>query len=433
MYCSGCGKEISDKNKFCPYCGMAVANSGNTKDTVGESINTFKPSGDSGGQKKTVRERKKIRINKALIISIVGVLILAALIVGFFKLGYFLFGPVRVAEDYMEAYAEDDWDRIMALIDMEESDFLTEESLKKSMEETIPDDYEDYNAVLVSSRGSSATVKVRYGDEGSLKNKLNLNLEKQGVKKFLFFDTWKVSADENVITNPVIYVPTGTKAYLDGVMIPENYIQEGYVPASVYSYGTEKYTAYVLPEVFSGEHTVAAVLDSYPLASVKAVINEENKEIVINNIICPADLQEIIINNSYEGIKQYIDSHVGGKPFSTIEGIYKQDRDLLDSAKNNYEYSANNFYASNKESGIRKVDVSSSQGQMRGFYFNDGNIVAEIQYDFAYDTIRVDKDWWSGELSETTNENRTEKGYVYVVYASDGSWKITSLQLPYEF
>ena len=286
---------------------------------------------------------------------------------------------------------------------------------------------------MTSSRGSSAEVKVRYGDEGSLKNKINLTLEKQGVKKFLFFDTWKVSTEGNVVSNPVIYVPTGTKAYLDGVMIPENYLQEGYMPNADYSYGSDSYyDAYVLPEVFIGEHTAAAVIDTYPLASVKTVLNEENKEIVINNLQCPEDLQEKMIRETYESIKQYVGAHVEGKPFSTIEGIYKQDRDLMESAKSNYEYASNNFFAYNKESGVKEVNVKSSHGQVNGFYLNEGSITAEIQYDFEYDTIRADKDWWSGELTENENE-RSDRGYVYVAYAPDGSWKITSMQLPYEF
>ena len=433
MYCSGCGKEIDDKNKFCPYCGTAVVNSGNAAVSAGNSINTFKPSGTVPVQKREKKERKKIHVNKALLISLAEVLILAALIIGFFKLGNHVFGPARAAEDYMEAYAEDDWDRIEALTDMKESDFLTRETLKKSLTETLSGDYEDYEAILTSSRGSSAEVKVRYGDEGSLKNKINLTLEKQGEKKFLFFDTWKVSTEGYVVSNPVIYVPTGTKAYLDGAMIPENYLQEGYMPNADYSYGSDSYyDAYVLPEVFIGEHTAAAVIDTYPLASVKTVLNEENKEIVINNLQCPEDLQEKMIRETYESIKQYVGAHVEGKPFSTIEGIYKQDRDLMESAKSNYEYASNNFFAYNKESGVKEVNVRSSHGQVNGFYLNEGSITAEIQYDFEYDTIRADKDWWSGELTENENE-RSDRGYVYVAYAPDGSWKITSMQLPYEF
>ena len=100
MYCSGCGKEIDDKNKFCPYCGTAVVNSGNAAVNAGNSVNTFKPSGTVPVQKREKKERKKIHVNKALLISLAEVLILAALIIGFFKLGNHVFGPARTAEDY---------------------------------------------------------------------------------------------------------------------------------------------------------------------------------------------------------------------------------------------------------------------------------------------------------------------------------------------
>lgn len=429
MYCTGCGKEIPDNTKFCPHCGKKTA--------AGEAaaVNTFAASSpqvsNPAPPRKVKKEKQPFKVNAALIVSILEIVILGLLIFGFFKLGAWIFGPENAAKDFMQAYADDDWETLYAMIDMPESDFLEGSSLKKIMEEQISSDFEDYDTSLASSRGNSASVKVKYGDEGSLKNKATLNLEKQGDKRFVFFDTWKVTLEDAIINNPVIYVPTGMDAYFDGILISRDYLQEGYVPQSEYYGNSYEYDAYVLPEIYAGEHTAAAVMGEYTVASSKVRLDEENKEILVNNIILPEDLQKKITEDGFAYMQRFLEARVNGENFQNIKDIYKNDKEILDRAKNNYEYNTDYYYAFNKETGIKKISVSDPVGNVSSYYLNDGTLTAEVQFNFTYDATYVDKDWWSGEKSERKNENMSGSCYEYLVYSEDGSWKLTDIQMSY--
>jgi len=427
MFCAKCGKEIPNHDRFCQFCGTPVDNSESKQEkaVVKPAIKVQTPQ----------KERKpfRIHINKALIVSLIEVLLLVGLVFGFLKVGDYLYGPTSVAKEYMQAYYEDDFDKIYAMSEREESFFLTDEALKKALEKKLSGDFEDYEVASVSERGRSAVVKVKYGKEGSLKNKIELTLNKQDEKGFFIFDTWKVSLEDIIIDNYEVRVPKSTDAYFDGILIPAEYKQERFDTDNMYG-GYDVYDSYILPQVYSGEYTITAAIDDYPVYSEKINIDTETAEMTYEGngfrLYCPEKMQDEIVNVAYDYMNKYEDALITGKNFNEIEDMFVHDKDILDNAKSTYEYSGDRYYVTNKNyGGIKDLKIKKIVGEMNQFYQGERGISSDINIEFEFKRTTKYKSYY-GDDEERTDENYSDGNcYASLVYGSDGTWKLTGLNL----
>lgn len=423
MFCAKCGKKIPEQDKFCQFCGTPVSD----KDPKPEK-KIVKPVIQ---HEKPKKEKKQFHINKALIVAILEVVLLVGLVYGFLKVGEYLYGPASVAKAYMQAYYEDDFDKLYAMSEKEESFFLTEDALKRSLEQKISGDFEDYEIGSVSERGRTAEVKVKYGKEGSQKNKIVLSLNKQDEKGFFIFNTWKVSPEDIIINNYAVKMPKGTDAYFDGILIPEEYKQEGFSEDSMYS-GYDVYDSYILPEVYCGEYSLTAAIDDYPIYSEKRMISEESVEDTYDSgsfrLFCPEKMQDEIVNTAYDYMSKYEDALISGKNFKDVEDLFVHDKDILDDAKQSYEYSMDQYYANNKDyGGIKELEIEKATGELTQFYQDVSGITSDITIEFDCKRTTKYRNNYYGD-DERTDENQGSC-YARLVYGSDGTWKLGSMDL----
>ena len=425
MFCGKCGKEIAEGKKFCPYCGFSLE--GIVPEVKKNPVKA----------KPILKEEKKggFRINIALVITLVEVLVLSALIWGFFRVGQIVYGPEALANEYMKALAEDNWAVIMNLTDVEESEFLSGASFKKAISELVPEDFDSFNISLRKMRGDTAEVQVKYGSDGKNRNSLKLIMEKQDDKKLLLFDTWKVSADNFVLEDFVIYSPKGTDAYFDGKQLNDNLIREGYVPnvenSDNFTRYAEEFDSYVIPEIYVGTHECAALVGDNTVSALKFEASEENKYVAMTEISSTEQLQEKIISEANSDLKTILEAKVNGKAFDDISDIYLGSSDTLDRMRRNYENSLDKYYSTDSETGIKQIEVRDIKGRLQDFYLgNEGELTSQVNLEFEYDTTIIAKDWWSGKLGESMRENNSGNFYVHLVY-SDDAWKIKEQQLPY--
>lgn len=109
MYCQGCGKEISDTVKFCPYCGFAATS---------ESAAAAEPAAAAPQPAATVKKSKSKKIRNVL--AVIGAFIL--LFVGYsiatydsdvaiVKTGHFTFNQtVTVGDAFENFFADTEWE-----------------------------------------------------------------------------------------------------------------------------------------------------------------------------------------------------------------------------------------------------------------------------------------------------------------------------------
>lgn len=421
MFCNHCGKEIAAGKKFCSYCGAQVIGSvGNNK--VSETP-------VKATKEKSPKEKKKFRINKALIVSILEIGLIVVAVWGLLKVGKNIYGPASLAKVYMDAIAEDDWDRIMNLTNIEETDFVNKQTLKGAISETISGDFDTYDISLKNIRGRNASVEVEYGDGGRTNNDLTLIMVKQDEKALYVFDTWKVSAESYIVEDFAVYVPKGTDAVFDGIILKDEYRKD----LSSFGEGEgEGFDSFVIPEICAGKHKSAAMVGDYVLASKEVDVSEEGPvEVRLSDVSPSEELQEEIINAAYADLETILDSKVKGNTFNSVKDLFIDDKDARESARNNYENSLNSYYEYNGESGIKKISVKEAEGIMEDFYLsNEGDISSQVNINYKYDTTKVVHDWWSNENKDEINKNNSGNFYVYMTYV-DGDWKIKEAQLPY--
>lgn len=108
MYCQGCGKEISDTVKFCPYCGFAATS---------ESAAAAEPAAAAPQPAATVKKSKSKKIRNVL--AVIGAFIL---FVGYsvatydsdvaiVKTGHFTFNQtVTVGDAFENFFADTEWE-----------------------------------------------------------------------------------------------------------------------------------------------------------------------------------------------------------------------------------------------------------------------------------------------------------------------------------
>lgn len=425
MFCGKCGKEVAGGKKFCPYCGNRLASSS-------PGINT-PPAKAMPGKKE--KRKIELHINKALLITIMEILLLGGLVWGFLRIGQTIYGPEAMVNEYMKALAEDDWDTIMYLTDIEESGFLTKDSLKKAISGLVPEDFDSYDVSLRKQRGSTAEVQVKYGSDGRNRNSLDLIVDKQDDKELMLFDTWKVSAENYVIEDFVIYSPKGTDVYFDGIQLDEGMIKEGYVPdvenGESFTRYAESYNSFVIPKIYIGKHECAALVGDNAVSALKFEATEENTSVAMTEIASTEKLQSEIISTAHSDLEKILNAKVNGQSFDDIADIYISLPDTINNARQNYENSLNDYYAADKERGIKQIAVRNGNGVLQDFYLsNEGELTAQANLEFEYDSTVVNKNWWSGEQEESVRENNNGVFRVYMVF-NDDTWKIRDAQLPY--
>lgn len=431
MFCNHCGKEIIAGKKFCSYCGAAVIPPTEKKKAPvihKEKIKDKTPAEGSFAEK-PVKEKKAFRINKALIVSIFEAAAIGFVVWALFRVGKSIYGPETLAKSYMDAIAEDDWEKIMNLTDVEESEFVNKQSLKTAISESISGDFDTYEVSLKNMRGSSATVDVEYGDGGRTDNDLTLIMSKQDEKALYVFDTWKVSAESYIVEDFKVYVPKGTEAYFDGIKLSDDY-KKGL--STLYEGENASFESYEIPEICIGNHQAAAMVGDYAI-SVKSVdvTDEGEKEVRLSDVTPSEELQEEVINAAYSYLQTILDSKVSGNQFNSIKDLFIDDQEARKNARNTYENSLDSYYEHNGENGIKKITVTSADGSMQDFYLsNEGDLSSQININFKYDTTKISQDWWSKEEKEDITKNKSGNFYAYLEYV-DGSWKIKEMQLPY--
>lgn len=424
MFCVKCGREIADGKKFCPYCGAKIAGGAAPTVNMPRSAAPRAP-------------KQPFRINKALVLSLIEIVIIAALGFAVFKFGNYMYGARNAAKGFMKAVAEEDWDTVYGLVDTGDSEYLTKDTVKEIIKCMFPDEFDDYE-ISDSSSDDSEEVKVRYGQNGSLKNKATLIMSEQSEKQFLIFTTWKVSVDDELVKKFVVYAPQGTDAYFDGVKLSRDLIDSGYTPSQ--DYGSDiSYDAYVIKETYKGKHTAAAAIDKNVIAVDNIDLSAGDpdasgyNEAVLSSAFATKGLQDELIQLAYDDMTKIISAKINGEKFDVVKDLYTGKKDDLGNDNNRYESTLSTYCKGNVDgSGITDLELNNISGLINNFSFYNNTLNASVAVNFTYSGTTLEQDYWSGDKTEQNLDGYSSYYNVNFVLDENGEWKIMSDELGYQ-
>lgn len=178
-----------------------------------------------------------------LIITILVILIV--LVIGGKIIGY-LNGPEYIANKYFKAIANNDYNEIYKLIDVEDSKLVSKKVLKEKIKSLDIDAYE-VDSVQISDDNALITYKYEHNNQVYMASVL---LRKSMRNKLLLFNNWKVQSSK-VVNDVTIKVPVNSVVKVDNTDIKE-FLNES----------TDEYDIYTIDEMISGKYTVSIELEN---------------------------------------------------------------------------------------------------------------------------------------------------------------------------
>ena len=451
MFCPNCGTHNEDDSLFCGSCGTSLKEVNNPVENIpventpvenipvenipvgnnqvenvqmdNSSVGNVVPDNNVMQQMNGVYSqqqmapkppKKPIKINKYVIMTPIFALTFIIAIVAFVLVGKSTYSAETVATDYFEAIANGDWKTAYEMMDISDSEYISQDLFEKAMVKNLGTEIKDYKVKRVRESGFGAVVDITYREKGgSTDESISITLNEADKNGFLFFKTWKVSSQEFVAKDFTIYTAKGATLYLDGNKVSEKYIDSQDTYNDVYK----------IPKLFKGTHTLQIEVGDFKGDAELYEVMGDSYSYTINSVYISEEQQKEIMDIGYGYMTDIIDAAVKGKKFDSVENIFTSD--VADDAKSRYDdYFACDFYAVDKEEGITVVELSDVEGDVESYGVSDGKVYISIRMEYDVLNTGLEKSWWDGTISEGKDDYGSATTYVRMEYV-DGEWLIS--------
>lgn len=257
--------------------------------------------------------------------------------------------------------------------------------------------------------------KPKQDTYGILTDTATVKLTKNSSNHMLFFSDWRVSNEDVIVKNITLEIPKYKMAYIDGVAIPESYLDSS----------TDDTNTYVIPGLYTGAHVCSLSNDGETYKNYNVTTDKSNSRVVVKEVEVSKEEQQVVIDKAYNAFRTITEAELKGSDFNEIKGIFLPESVLSEREKFNED--KNNFYTTNKSSGIDNVEVKDVIASIYDMAFVDGTIEVSVKLEYTdsnqgvidpYIAYFVKKD-----RGEDTNNNMTQ--LVCMRYV-DGDWVVSS-------
>jgi len=396
MFCGECGAKNNNKDAFCSECGAPLVHEETSKQ--GDTTNVVKT------PKQPMSKKNKI------IIAIVAVVVVL-LGIGY-KVGSDATDPKKVAEDYIQATISQDGDKLYKYLEIEgDKTFVNKKVFKNLLKDNKSDTskIENYKITDVEyGEGKlTAEVKFTYTMKGSSKEKTSsINLIKEKEKKLLLFDNWKVSEDlsSTTIEDFTIKATKGSTVTYAGIKLTSKYLDK--------DESTSKLDVYVLPQVFTVETKVKAILPNGMEIEDEVTPSSYRNSFTISfdedNLSSAA--KEKITTKAKSALTTVYTNAISKKAFSEFKSSFEHGKLDLSKFETNYTSFLSDLEDwSTKLTSIEFTNVSIYDAEIN----EDGNLEVEVKANYDYSVTYTN---WSDEVK--THED-SDYSYMTVVLAID--------------
>ena len=314
MFCGECGTKNKKGDAFCKECGAKL-----------ESIEVEKTKTNKGTNN---TPKKPMAKSTKIIIGVVALVVIA--FVALFVVLANITNPKNVAKEYIQAVINKDGNKLYSYLNISgDSTFVSKkvfsDYVKDELKETSITNYK-ITDVDYSTGKLQATVKFTYTTKNSSSESTGkVSLTKDKSKKYLFFDNWKVSdsIDTAVVKDYALKVTKGSKLTFGGINVNKKYLDS--------SKSSTEYDVYVLPQVFSLETVVKAVLPSGLEIEEKVTPSNYNSNhtVSFDEDSMTTEAKNKIIEVAKKDITAIYTSAIAKKSFADIKSNFNvKDNDL---------------------------------------------------------------------------------------------------------
>lgn len=397
MFCQECGAKNAEEAAFCENCGAKLKHE--------EEVMQKAPYQNADVQSIPPRIEKWKWILGIELVAIVVLLVFA------YQNAQNYFGAAKVAERYFIAVANDDWNQAYQMLELDESDFINEESYEKMVKENQLPKITSYvvgNKKIISGKQLGTTVEIKYRSKGdSSDSTYTVSLNKQPKKRFLLFDDWMVSTDSIISKDVCIRVPQGAKVQLDGNELPSSYITKK----------EDNLDTYVIPALFSGIHNVKAAMEG--MEDDNGKFNTMNSgEYVVRSMQPSQETMDELIRIAGEDMQKVYSAALHGDSFSTIADLYTKNKDYAGEIEREYDSFLKSTQGDNNDitNTLRISNISASAVP----YEWGSEPAVEVNLDFDYSVDFSYEDFWTGDMRQNSYDSSDSITYNFIY--EDGEW-----------
>ena len=355
MFCGECGKKNKEGATFCEKCG-------NKLETVKEPV----------VKQQLSKKQKTVLIIIVAVIAVLGIC---------YKVGSDLTSPKAVADKYLKALSNNDYNAIYSYLDIEGDDTFVSKKIYSDLmkENDTKNSIEQYKITEVEENDLSAVVRYKYTTKKSTSEETaRVNLIKQKGKKFLIFDNWKVgnaSSSSDMITKDyTIKVDKGSKVVFGDVLISEKYLDN--------ENSSSSQDVYVLPQVFAFETNVKVTLkNGFEFEKKIKPGYYSTAYLEFDDDLLTAKQKDELVDNFKTIISQIYTDAIAGNKFEAVESKYKRENLDLTNLTKNYD----NFVNTLADSTNKLTSINFKDGTIYSIYLDDdGYFKVDIKFTYDY-------------------------------------------------
>jgi len=430
MYCQECGKFNPDPSKTCQNCGSTLEDTSKkptnpmVNDVAQQALKKLKSVDVTAVSTSFKKINKKTKILVG--VACASIILLSIL----FSLVSSLSSPERVIKRYVENCISGDYDQAYNTIAMPDSPFVTKDAFASYMQQSNQDfanimNYEilDYEKTLSRSDSTYNSLKgllseslmklysVSYVLHGESKTRdLMVILVNQNQKRFLFFDTYKITISDMFVNDYTIYAPEDVKVTIDGIELPVSKDSE-----------KSSLKAYKVSHLFSGKHDLKITSNIYE--DYKEVISPSSKDSeTFEDFTLKESVRADLAKQAETTFKSLCVNAVAGNDFSKVEGLFTEDTSALNSIKEKYTSLCDGMKLYDG-SGLKSISFQS---------FTDRNYTDELSYTNRYVCkLNYTYDYVMSYVENQFNEDTAE--YEEVVREASSSDNQASVEVTLEY
>lgn len=418
MFCPNCGAENQDDAIFCENCGADVSQAfkeakaaleehENAEPVNAEPIIKSPAALEPYIYQKTAGRSVRKPLKKSVKITACVVIAVVAAAVVLYNVGLKMCSPQAVAKNFFGAICSSKWDNAYSYLSVSENDFVNKANfVKETKSLDIPkvlnysvksqsDNKNNVPALTGSNEDTqlSKTVTIQYITQNDqTPQTVKIHLIKQGGKKLLFFDEWKVSSSDFVSTNVMINVPKECTAYINNTKISDKYIDKSDTGTSsdntgnsTYQQdGTQPYTCYKIPSIFSGKYTLKVTSQYTQDYKSEINVNGSNASFDVDNLSLKKSIIEEVAHMSKQAVKDIYAAALAGKSFDSVKSYFDTESDIQNSAESTYNEILNNV-ANGNTAGFKSITFSNFNSNVTNYSTTgDLSIAVDTQADYSY-------------------------------------------------
>ena len=238
---------------------------------------------------------------------IITLIVLLILIVGtVLGLKFLVFTKENTTKQYLEAYVNENYNEILSMNKLTESDFINATTLSKNDDNPLVgiESYKIINYKKVDNSTYNVEVSVEYKTKYDYKKDIEYSdkdqvivLKKSKQNKYLIFDNWYVKT-KSTLKDVQFNLPKDTTVYLDGIKVENKYIQNN-----------DNIDTFSLPELLNKKYEIKLDLASGITQTIKWKPSSINKYYITLDLDETSkakiiEASKLIIENAHKSMQE---------------------------------------------------------------------------------------------------------------------------------